>query len=93
MQQPEIKRKRKRKWQLKQDYIQGYLSGLSKVFKQQVLTNGYELALQLPEDVKSYMEDLGLVPGKDTSHKVKDNEAYFHGYQEGLKFKKTELLE
>lgn len=93
MQQPEIKRKRKRKWQLKQDYIQGYLSGLSKVFTQQVLTNGYELALQLPEAVKSYMEDLDLVPGKDTSHKIKDNEAYFHGYQEGLKFKKTELLE
>lgn len=40
MQQPAIKRKRKRKWQLKQDYIQGYLSGLSKVFTQQVLTNG-----------------------------------------------------
>lgn len=93
MQQPEIKRKRKRKWQLKQDYIQGYLSGLSKVFKQQVLTNGYELALQLPEAVKSYMEDLELVSEKDTSQKVKNNEAYYHGYHEGLKFKKTELLE
>lgn len=58
-----------------------------------MLTNGYELALQLPEAVKSYMEDLELVPGKDTSHKVKNNEAYYHGYQEGLKFKKTELLE
>ncbi|WP_445449134.1 hypothetical protein [Enterococcus lactis] len=78
---------------MKQDYIQGYLSGVSKVFKQQVLTNGYELALQLPEAVKSHMEDLVLVPGKDTSHKVKDNEAYFHGYQKGLKLKKTELLE
>ncbi len=93
MQQPAIKRKRKRKWQLKQDYIQGYLSGLSKVFTQQLLTNGYELALQLPEAVKSYMDDLSLVPGKDTSHKVKDNEAYYNGYREGLKFKNTELLE
>lgn len=32
MQQPEIKRKRKRKWQLKQDYIQGYLVGLQEQF-------------------------------------------------------------
>ncbi|EGP4892153.1 DUF2786 domain-containing protein [Enterococcus faecium] len=82
MQQPEIKRKRK--WQLKQDYIQGYLSGLSKVFKQQVLTNGYELALQLPEAVKNYMESLSLVPGKDMSHKVENPNAYYSGYKDGL---------
>ncbi|EHK9937676.1 hypothetical protein AAK913_14445 [Enterococcus faecium] len=50
-----------------------------------MLTNGYELALQLPEALKTYMEDLDLVPEKDTSHKVKDNAAYYHGYQEGLK--------
>jgi hypothetical protein len=39
------------------------------------------------------MDDFSLVSGKDTSHKVKENEVYFHGYQEGLKLKKTELLE
>lgn len=93
MQQPEIKRKYKRKWQLKQDYIQGYLTGLSKIFKQQVLTNGYELALQLPEAVKNYMEDLTLVPGKDTSHKVKNPNAYFSGYKDGLNFSSKDLLD
>lgn len=42
MQRPEIKRKRKQKWQLKQDYIQGYLVGLQEQFWEQVTTNGYE---------------------------------------------------
>ncbi|HBD0823858.1 TPA: DUF2786 domain-containing protein, partial [Enterococcus faecalis] len=37
MKQPEIKRKYKRKWQLKQDYIEGYLTALSSVFEAQVL--------------------------------------------------------
>lgn len=92
MQRPEIKRKRKRKWQLKQDYIQGYLIGLDSIFRKQVLTNGYELALQLPKVVETHIEDLGLVTGKDTSHKVKDIEAYNSGYQEGVKFKSHDQI-
>lgn len=92
MQQPEIKRKRKRKWQLKQDYIEGYLLGLTKSFEEQVLTNGYELALQLPDVVTAEIEKMGLVKGKDTSHKVKDQEAFSSGYQEGLKFKTREKI-
>ncbi|MHC5228961.1 hypothetical protein ACYSNW_11830 [Enterococcus sp. LJL99] len=92
MQQPEIKRKRKRKWQLKQDYIQGYLIGLDSIFRKQVITNGYELALQLPEVVENHIEDLGLVTGKDTSHKIKDIEAYYSGYQEGMKFKNHDQI-
>ncbi|WP_411372754.1 DUF2786 domain-containing protein [Enterococcus thailandicus] len=93
MQQPEIKRKRKRKWQLKQDYIEGYLTGLSKILTKQVLTNGYELALQLPEVVKVHLEELNLVSGKDNSHKVKNTEAFYSGYQDGINFNKNELLE
>ncbi|MFP8918516.1 DUF2786 domain-containing protein, partial [Enterococcus innesii] len=53
---PEIKRKYKRKWQLKQDYIEGYLVGLSKTFRKQVVTNGYEIALQVPEIVQKEVE-------------------------------------
>ncbi|GGD03560.1 DUF2786 domain-containing protein [Enterococcus wangshanyuanii] len=92
MQQPEIKRKRKRKWQLKQDYIQGYLVGLENTLDSQVLTNGYELALQLPEAVATHLEGLELVKGKGTSHTVKDIEAYHSGYQEGVKFRRHEQL-
>lgn len=92
MQQPEIKRKRKRKWQMKKDYIQGYLVGLENILNNQVITNGYELALQLPETVKNHLEELNLVKGKDTSHMVKDMDAYHSGYQEGIKFKSREQL-
>ena len=40
LQLPEIRRKYKRKWQLKQDYLEGYLKGLSQTFRKQVLTKG-----------------------------------------------------
>lgn len=93
MQQPTIKRKRKRKWQLKQDYIEGYLEDLFSIFHHQVLTNGYELALQLPEVVVAATEELGLVKGKDTSHKVQDSEAYYSGYQEGVNFRNKKMLD
>lgn len=92
MQQPEIKRKRKRKWQLKQDYIEGYLQALKEVFQQQVITNGYELALQLPDVVEQEVKKLNLIKGKDTSHKVTDHDAHHSGYKEGLKFKQRELI-
>ncbi|MGH1812377.1 DUF2786 domain-containing protein [Enterococcus entomosocium] len=74
LQLPEIRRKYKRKWQLKQDYLEG----LSQTFRKQVLTNGYELALQ--------------VPGKDTSHTVRDREAFYSGYAEGVRFKDKDRL-
>ncbi|BDG69748.1 hypothetical protein ENLAB_33120 (plasmid) [Enterococcus innesii] len=45
---PEIRRKYQRKWQIKQDYLEGYMKGLSQTFRKQVLTNSYELALQVP---------------------------------------------
>lgn len=92
MKQPEIKRKYKRKWQLKQDYIEGYLTALSSVFEAQVLTNGYELALQLPVAVHEEVSKLGLVKGKDTSHQVENFDAFQSGYQEGLQFKSKELI-
>lgn len=92
LQLPEIKRKYKRKWQLKQDYIEGYLVGLSKTFRNQVRTNGYELALQVPEIVQEEVERMELVPGKDTSHQAKNNEAFYSGYVEGIRFTEKERL-
>lgn len=92
MQRPEIKRKRKRKWQLKQDFIEGYLSALESLFDQQVVMNGYELALQLPDVVKEEVAKIGLVTGKDVSHQVKDFEAYHNGYREGKKFKQRDQI-
>ncbi|EPI01736.1 hypothetical protein D920_00404 [Enterococcus faecalis 13-SD-W-01] len=41
-----------------------------------MLVNIYELALQLPEVVIVVAEELGLVKGKDTSHKVQDSDTY-----------------
>lgn len=93
MQRPEIKRKRKQKWQLKQDYIQGYLVGLQEQFWEQVTTNGYELALQVPRHVEKEFDRLSLVPGKDTSHKTKDMEAFQEGVRKGKQFRKKESLE
>lgn len=92
MQRPEVKRKWKRKWQLKQDYIEGYLRGLSRVFSQQVSTNGYELALQLPDLVIQQAKKLNLVKGKDTSHQVTYHEAFSTGYKDGLKYKQREMI-
>ena len=92
MQRPEIKRKRKRKWQLKQDYIQGYLVGLQEQFWEQVKTNGYELALQVPEQVQKEFDQLSLVPGKDTSHRTKDLAAFKEGVREGKQFRQKESL-
>ncbi|EAE4662569.1 DUF2786 domain-containing protein [Listeria monocytogenes] len=90
MQRPEIKRKRK--WQMKQDYIEGYLSALESLFDQQVVTNGYELALQLPDVVKDEIAKIEFVTGKDVSHEVKDFEAYHTGYREGKKFKQRDQI-
>lgn len=92
LQLPDIRRKYKRKWQLKQDYLEGYLKGLSQTFRKQVLTNGYELALQVPEVVQTEIEKIGLVPGKDTSHTVRDREAFYSGYAEGVRFKDKDRL-
>lgn len=92
LQLPEIRRKYKRKWQLKQDYLEGYLEGLSQTFRKQVLTNGYELALQVPEVVQAEVEKIGLVPGKDPSHTVRDREAFYSGYAEGVRFKDKDRL-
>lgn len=93
MQRPEIKRKRKQKWQLKQDYIQDYLVGLQEQFWEQVTTNGYELALQVPRHVQKEFDRLSLVPGKDTSHKTKEMEAFQEGVRKGKQFRKKESLE
>ena len=93
MQQPEVKRKYRRKWGLKQDYIEGYLVGLSTALKQSVITNGYELALQLQEAVENELKKLDLTIGKDVTHVVKEHEAYSKGKQEGLKFKDNPQIE
>lgn len=92
LQLPEIRRKYKGKWQLKQDYLEGYLKGLSQTFRKQVLTNGYELALQVPEVVQNEVEKIGLVSGKNTSHTVRDLEAFYSGYAEGVRFKDKDRL-
>lgn len=92
LQMPEIRRKYKRKWQLKQDYLEGYLKGLSETFRKQVLTNGYELALQVPQVVQAEVEKIGLVPGKDTSHTARDREVFYSGYAEGVRFKDKDRL-
>lgn len=92
LQLPEIRRKYKRKWQLKQDYLEGYLRGLSETFRKQVLANGYALALQVPEVVQTAVKEIGLVPGKDTSHNVKDREAFYSGYEEGVRFTDKDKL-
>lgn len=92
LQLPEVRRKYKRKWQLKQDYLEGYLRGLNETFKKQVLTNGYELALQVPEVVETVVEKIGLGPGKDTSHNVKNREAFYSGYTDGVRFTDKERL-
>ncbi len=57
-----------------------------------MLTNGYELALQVPEVVETAVEKIGLVPGKDTSHNVKDREAFYSGYADGVRFTDKERL-
>lgn len=92
LQLPEIRRKYKRKWQLKQDYLEGYLRGLAQTFRNQVRTNGYELALQVPEIVQTAVKEIGLVPGKDRSHNVKDREAFYSGYAEGVRFTDKDKL-
>lgn len=96
MQQPIIKRKYKRKWKLKQDYIEGYLTALQTIFKKQVLANGYELALQLPDIVELESQKLGLVKGKDVSYELDNSEAsnlaFNNGYQDGLEFNNHELI-
>lgn len=92
LQLPEVKRKYKRKWQLKQDYIEGYLVGLSKTFRNQVCSNGYEIALQVPEIVQEEFEQMELLPGKDTTHQTKNNEAFYSGYAEGIRFTEKERL-
>lgn len=33
-----------------------------------------------------------LVPGKDTSHQTKNNEAFYSGYAEGIRFTEKERL-
>lgn len=86
LQLPEIRRQYKRKWQLEKVYLEGYLKGLSQIFRKQVLTNGYELALQVMEVVQAEAEKIGLVPGKDTSHTVRDRGAFYSGYAEGGRF-------
>ncbi|MFP8918600.1 DUF2786 domain-containing protein, partial [Enterococcus innesii] len=77
---------------LKQDYIEGYLVGLSKTFRKQVVTNGYEIALQVPEIVQKEVEQKDLVPGKDISHQTKSDEAFNSGYAEGIRFTEKERL-
>lgn len=54
--------------------------------KKQVRTNGYEIALQVPEIVQEEFEQMELVPGKDTSYQTKNVEAFYSGYAEGVRF-------
>ncbi|WP_088816374.1 MULTISPECIES: DUF2786 domain-containing protein [Listeria] len=93
MKRPEVKRKYKRKWGMKQDYIEGYLQALQATFKTQVVTNGYELSLQLPEIVIKAVNQKQLVPGKNRQHVVQEAEAYYQGYKDGEEFRQKESIE
>lgn len=86
MQLKHIKRKYKRKFELRRDYIAGYLQGLHKKFVEQVQNKSFSLALTIHPAVIEEHKALGLVKGKDTSHEVKDEEAYRTGFAEGLSF-------
>ena len=68
--------------------------GLYKTFEKQVLTNGYEVSLQLPNVVNVQIEELGLIKNsKNLSHEITDNGAVFDGYREGLKFNNHDQIE
>lgn len=86
MQLKHIKRKYKRKYELRRDYIAGYLKGLDVKFKDQVQNSKFELALTLHPVVIEEAEALKLVKGKDTSHEVKNDEAYQKGFNDGQAF-------
>ncbi|MCM3113607.1 DUF2786 domain-containing protein [Lederbergia lenta] len=86
MQLKHIKRKYKRKYALKRDYIEGYLQGLEKKFIDQIQNCKYELALTLHPAVIEEVELLHLTEGKDTTHNVHDLEAFQTGFEEGSRF-------
>lgn len=86
MQLKHIKRKYKRKYILRRDYIEGYLGGLQEKFATQVQNNRYEVALTLHPAVIEEEQRLNLQEGKNTSHEVSDYSAYQTGFKEGLEF-------
>lgn len=86
MQLKHIKRKYKKKYVLRRDYIEGYLSGLSEKFATQVQSNNYELALTLHPAVIEEEMRLDLRKGKNVNHEVTDSSAYQSGFKEGFAF-------
>lgn len=87
LKRPEIKRKYKKKFELKKDYIAGYLHGLARKLKEQVKSESLELALCLHPAVQEEIIALDLVAGIDRSRHVKDKVAYRMGYMDGQTFR------
>ncbi|MNW28225.1 hypothetical protein D3C74_50450 [compost metagenome] len=74
---------------LKNDYIKGFISGLSDKFKEQVAANEWGLILRTDEVVEEAMSKLELKRGNASSAKaLGDAEAIQAGYREGKSFGK-----
>lgn len=87
MKRKEIKRKWKRKYTLRNDYITGYLSGLAHKFKKQVKTESLEVLLVKEDTLIRYYEqkdfEVEHLKLKNTSS---DRTAIVEGFMEGTKF-------
>lgn len=87
LKRPEIKRKWKRKHQFKNDYIEGYLSGINKKFHEQTASESLELAVIQDTLVIQYWESLSLVSTNIVApKKAGDNAAWRSGYIDGQRF-------
>lgn len=92
---PEIKRKWKRKHQFKNDYIEGYLSGLDRKFQDQTKCESLELAIVQDALVVQYYNSLSLTTKNiQTPKRAGDDVAFFLGFKDGKRFESgREMLE
>lgn len=72
---------------IKNDYIAGYLTGLSDKFKEQVAKEGWGLILVKGDEVVAYYKNLDTrSEGSKTRTTAKDNGAQDAGYSDGKSF-------
>lgn len=92
---PEIKRKWKRKHQFKNDYIEGYLSGLDKKFQEQTVSESLELVVIQDVLVVEYFNSLTLsTESISTPPRANDNSAWLSGFKDGKRFEQgREMIE
>lgn len=87
MKRKEIKRKWKRKYTLKNDYIMGYLSGLNEKFKEQVKVEAMEVLLVKEDVLNEYFEKQDIeVRSIKATNTSGDGSAILEGYIEGKRF-------